>query len=401
MLRADLRLATSLTRPPVASTVWRECGRRRLALQSAVSEPTSSAQAVGVENSFEGIPKGPALFIRAWDGIQSMPELFAIIRALERKYGRIREYNVGRDYELPTHYVPFFWVHFHDLASEERIPWGPAILKVDVPIVDPARPGGVGLDDLDGLLRSQDYVSLHEQIEKLAAKDKPKDPSRRTIDLRIERAVSTRPVRVHVPGNTISPFLDAFYRWGGFYRAPRTDAPESRHAHPSQYMQKGIGNYLRNKRQLGPPPPQHRDKDQQVAEGQVDVTIAEEVQITEASSAQAESEAALPPSWVPLGSSPSESSASTAFADSASEEAPLHSSPTPEAPSVRKLSKREQILEQARRNARSPLPAAAMKTAEELAAEKASEKEKRRKENEEMRLSMRERFRKFFDGNWF
>lgn len=79
-------------------------------------------------------------------------------------------------------------MHFHDLASEERIPWGPAILKVDVPIIDTARPGGVGLDDLDGLLRSQDYVSLQDQIERLAAKDKPMDPSRRTIDVRIERA---------------------------------------------------------------------------------------------------------------------------------------------------------------------------------------------------------------------
>ena len=37
-----------------------------------------------------------AVFVRPWDGISSMPELLAIVRGLERHYGRIREYGVVR-----------------------------------------------------------------------------------------------------------------------------------------------------------------------------------------------------------------------------------------------------------------------------------------------------------------
>lgn len=37
-----------------------------------------------------------SVFIKPWDGIKSMVEAFAILRAVERKYGRLREYKFIR-----------------------------------------------------------------------------------------------------------------------------------------------------------------------------------------------------------------------------------------------------------------------------------------------------------------
>lgn len=36
------------------------------------------------------------IFIRPWDGVKSMPEAFAIIRGVERKYGKIRDFMLMR-----------------------------------------------------------------------------------------------------------------------------------------------------------------------------------------------------------------------------------------------------------------------------------------------------------------
>ena len=47
-----------------------------------------------------------AIFIRPWDGVNSMPEAYAIIRGVERKYGKIRNFMMlrVRSYLLTRHY---------------------------------------------------------------------------------------------------------------------------------------------------------------------------------------------------------------------------------------------------------------------------------------------------------
>lgn len=87
-------------------------------------------------------------------------------------------------------YLPYFWVNFEDPASLARVPETPSLLKLDVPRVDLARPGGIGLDDLQGLLQPDEFVSPDEVFDEAApsvAAGSTK-PEMVTVDIRIERA---------------------------------------------------------------------------------------------------------------------------------------------------------------------------------------------------------------------
>ncbi|KAH9927832.1 uncharacterized protein B0H18DRAFT_1104001 [Fomitopsis serialis] len=156
--------------------VVRQCVRRTL--KTATTEsiesdldlppplPESSSRHSKVRDPVP--PEETTIFVRPWDGIQTMPELLAMIRGLERRYGRIREYEVMRDYDFRSLYIPYFWINFEDTASLERTPETPHLLKVDTPVVDLARSGGIGLEDLQGLLNPEDYVSPEDDMHEHA-----------------------------------------------------------------------------------------------------------------------------------------------------------------------------------------------------------------------------------------
>lgn len=42
-----------------------------------------------------------SVYVRAWDSINSMPEFFAMLRGVEKRFGRVREFRVGRVSDLP------------------------------------------------------------------------------------------------------------------------------------------------------------------------------------------------------------------------------------------------------------------------------------------------------------
>ncbi len=37
-----------------------------------------------------------SLYIRPWDEIESMPAFFAMLRGIEKRFGRVREFRTGR-----------------------------------------------------------------------------------------------------------------------------------------------------------------------------------------------------------------------------------------------------------------------------------------------------------------
>ena len=61
-----------------------------------------------------------------------------------------------QDADVSTNYTSFFVVEFEDDGSLEGVPEKGTNIRVEVPVVQTDRPGGVSLADLDGLLPPQD-----------------------------------------------------------------------------------------------------------------------------------------------------------------------------------------------------------------------------------------------------
>ena len=97
----------------------------------------------------------------------------------------------AQDFDLVNQYLPYFWVNFEDPASFARVPETPSLLKLDVPRIDLATPGGIGLEDLRSLLQAEDYVSpdaVYREDNSQPAADSTKSQQMVTVDIRVERA---------------------------------------------------------------------------------------------------------------------------------------------------------------------------------------------------------------------
>jgi hypothetical protein len=83
-------------------------------------------------------------------GIPSPVAALAIIRAVERRFGKVAEYRFNRDSETSSRFQVLGYLAFKDPASYDLLPpSGPAMLRATVPASSIASaPGGVGLGDL-------------------------------------------------------------------------------------------------------------------------------------------------------------------------------------------------------------------------------------------------------------
>ncbi|KZT72446.1 hypothetical protein DAEQUDRAFT_809298 [Daedalea quercina L-15889] len=367
--------------PPLAEVETGETGSKRVRSEKIAAEAR-------------------AVFVRPWDGISSMPELFAMVRGLERHYGRIREYGVMRDWDFNPQYVPYFWVNFEDTASFERVPETPSLLKIDVPRIDLARLGGIGLDDLHGLLSPQDYVSP-EDVQNEAAYQVSTDsndvPETITIDLRVERAKV--PFQLRFKGDRFhqvnSAFRGTFYSWGGFYQPT---APGD--VHPATTMRAGVE--WRNRALLD----RNRSAAAEAGEGVEDLNNMENTPFMQTATSVVDDAAPASAHTPSPATEPAFASVETADATAPATTADVaETTPTAEAmskPQVPRLSKRELILARARANARAPLPASLLQAEGEEEKEKKEKEEKVAKEREEeqTRLSVRERLWKLVGSRW-
>ncbi|TFY61343.1 hypothetical protein EVJ58_g4562 [Rhodofomes roseus] len=393
MNHASLRRSAVLLSCSRQLRAVRHCAQRTLATatESDASEsdidfpPPLSAFSRKRYKSTDSIPpEARSVFVRPWDGISSMPELLAMVRGIERHYGRIREYSVLRDYDFSAQYVPYFWVNFADPASLALVPETPSLLKIDVPVTDHARPGGIGLDDIQSLLAPEDYVSsedvAHEATTKATSTDERKMV---TVDLRIERAKIPFELGVHrrKPPN-IGYFQGSFYEWGGFYKLPSLEA-----VHPAATMRMGV---------------EYRNRGRNILKGAADADVteedaedAEDTPDMPAKSAMADeaafaSSSTLSPIEAYVSYEHTASDAATSY--EATDAAPTPE-PNPSAQAARLSSKREQILARARVNARTPLPASALQTGEE-------KRQQEREEEKRVQTSVRERLWRLVGSKW-
>ncbi|KAI0937759.1 hypothetical protein AcW1_003834 [Taiwanofungus camphoratus] len=408
--------------------VLRRCAKRALATDATVSLASSESSAPPFPDSKAGVKINPrkarssqrtevkpGLFVRPWDGISSMAEVFAMIRGIERKYGRIREYIIPRDRDLPHLYIPYFWVLLHDPWNYERVP-NRTVLKVPVPNVDPSRPGGIGLEDLQGLLYSQDRtrgpMGSAERVLQDSSESDDGDSKTRTVDLRIEHAKV--PFRVAQQDRKWSPdiaLLDGFYSWGGFY-----EPVDEESAKKVQHMQFNQARWAKKRTRRTTESASSEEGSEELLEVALQQSVVEErddnLQTqTEASefTDDVSKQLDVPSTSVspPLASDIAEATLVPPTPDAiVADETPLTLNPAaaPAEQKAPRLSRRERILAQARENARMPLPESVTMSKQEKKTRELSEREKTQKEREEetqVRLSMRDRLWKLMGSKWF
>ncbi|TFK74587.1 hypothetical protein BDN72DRAFT_833084 [Pluteus cervinus] len=176
-------------------------------------------------------------FVRAWNFIESPAHAFAIVRAVEEKYGPVEEFKFPRDFEIPSKYQSRGWIVFKDPKSFERIPPNSEVLHIPAPDVDPDQPGGISLNELLPLLEPRKRMQLRQDkpladfsnfmgdiLEHAEETEASRNKSGKTISFRIERARSEH----YTKGEDMPPspppehvqrqFSEAFVNWGGFYK---------------------------------------------------------------------------------------------------------------------------------------------------------------------------------------
>ena len=165
-------------------------------------------------------------FIRTWTFPESMRDAFSIIRAVERKYGLVREFKYGRvrclieyyfvpcrpyqDFEVPSNYQLLIKVAFRDPESQKRIPEDAEELEVVLPPLPDHQSGGIGLADLEEYLSSTestlnppsrpDTVSIPNLSNVMASvmeetqEKAENENAKRVITCRIQRARAWAPL---------------------------------------------------------------------------------------------------------------------------------------------------------------------------------------------------------------
>ncbi|KAI0764349.1 hypothetical protein BD413DRAFT_577168 [Trametes elegans] len=355
--------------------------------------------------------RGNSLHVRAWDEIDSMPAFYAMVRAIEQRFGRVREYRVVRDSDQPTNYGGFFIVDLAEEGASQRLPEKSMNIRVEVPI-SPNRPGGVGLDELQDLLLPQDrdptLTASQDGIYSQPIRPFPvpagSEVPTRTVELIVQRALNRRaanapgdqPVKRRMAENP--EFGVAFARWGGF--AP----PEKM----SRYMKQALlkwqplvdarrpktpraADAAADAETLDTPAPEFAERAEDVAR-ELDVTVRAE---EPAKALDTTLPAAQPPfDELPHPPAPDAPVATAAAAVTAAKadvpaESTDASAPAPApAPAPKRLSQKERILQRARQHAKTPLPAPLTAEAEE---QKKAEEEKRAREEKTELDSVRKR----------
>ncbi|KAJ6593486.1 hypothetical protein B0H19DRAFT_1090555 [Mycena capillaripes] len=161
------------------------------------------------------------LTMRTMDHITSPLDAFAIVRAVERRFGRVAEYRFYRDAETLNRYQFVAHFAFWDPASYARVPKkGSTKLRVKVPppITDPAS-GGVGLTDMVPFLEAQDWTENAAEVDANPEQETPTEGPR-VIQFMVDHSAARFQNGIELPGARMGrkrvALAAQFVRWGGF-----------------------------------------------------------------------------------------------------------------------------------------------------------------------------------------
>ncbi|KAF8484085.1 hypothetical protein JB92DRAFT_3131939 [Gautieria morchelliformis] len=140
-------------------------------------------------------PNPRMIFVRPWDGIPTISHAFAIVRDIERRFGKIQEFVVLRDPDVLSSCAPFLHATFTREEDAAAIPLDGKVIQVVAPNVDEKREGGIGLDDL--------HVYLNPETREAALLDRKSVPDTepewrppeegQLMDVKLERTGSRAP----------------------------------------------------------------------------------------------------------------------------------------------------------------------------------------------------------------
>ncbi|KAK7057556.1 hypothetical protein R3P38DRAFT_2841726 [Favolaschia claudopus] len=164
--------------------------------------------------------------------IPSTPQdALAMVRAVERRFGRVAIYQFIRDGEISTRYQFSAYLAFADPDTYSRVPKdAPTAMSVNVPQKPHILSGGLGLSDLTSYLDRKDWTENDlAAADALDHENLPEEGSR-TILFEVEHFAArfhNTPVfryQPPPPRPNMTFLMQNFVRWGGF--APKESLPE-------------------------------------------------------------------------------------------------------------------------------------------------------------------------------
>ncbi|KAJ7668648.1 hypothetical protein DFH06DRAFT_1182174 [Mycena polygramma] len=166
-----------------------------------------------------------AILLRTTERIESPIDALAIVRAVERRFGRAADYQFYRDAENSNQYQFIAHFAFWDPAAYSRVPKKSTILRVKLPpINDNLMAGGIGLAEAAPYLDSQDWPDndLAAEVDAHSVHEAPTDGSRIiavSVDHATGRALLKRDAKRGTgfnDGRAQFSIMTNFVRWGGF-----------------------------------------------------------------------------------------------------------------------------------------------------------------------------------------
>ncbi|KAI0333301.1 hypothetical protein GY45DRAFT_1432534 [Cubamyces sp. BRFM 1775] len=401
--------STSATPPPGGSTT---------------SQSTSNNRTRDSHSKNKVVPQTHAVYVRPWDEIGGMPELLAMVRGLEKRFGRVQEFRIARDSDVPTQYLNFFVAEFAEEEAYQRVPPEGTHIKLEVPVSRRDRPGGVGLDELQGLLQTQHWDPTTTDLSSGAINpfSNPEAVGQRpmrTVELVVQRSAERGKLEeaYRRPMKPAQKFGIEFYRWGGFYQPPDGEAgPAMRHAlskwkvaaaeaapsqtEPSQDSTSAQGIESVAKSLDTPELVDPLSSEPRGAESSYNAADPSRALDTSLPAAQSPfDELPNPPSSAAETTAPSDSAGGvTSPAQDASQPVAPVDAAAPVRPA--RLSQRQRILMLARQHAKTPLPQPAEEQEEaEIKAERERSAEEQRVK-EENRGALLDALKKMMGGRW-
>ncbi|KAJ3514748.1 hypothetical protein NLJ89_g2191 [Agrocybe chaxingu] len=152
--------------------------------------------------------------IRTWKPVNNIADAYALIQAVERKYGKILEVHFLKDFEMVGQYQLFAWVVFMDPESLKRVPEEGFEFCVRASGV--SKPTHeIGLEDVIPLTLTEEYDKNYEfpTLPEDSAEAKNYIGARINRDEKDYMDLSGSP---HIYQNTSRRTMEAFLRWGGF-----------------------------------------------------------------------------------------------------------------------------------------------------------------------------------------
>ncbi|KAH7883220.1 hypothetical protein F5I97DRAFT_1969708 [Phlebopus sp. FC_14] len=149
---------------------------------------------------------------------ESMPDAIRALREVERNFGRIREYRLMRDSELPSQYQAICWASFESPESLNLVPEKGTTIKVSLPPSKGKREGGPGLDDLRGLLepskKDVSFMGMLSQSKETRGHTRSLEVHIKPVDDDVQFRNTDRPP--HRSRAMKAAIGHAFLNWGGF-----------------------------------------------------------------------------------------------------------------------------------------------------------------------------------------